>query len=261
LIKQIAKPKMKPIEKQLPLRNVYENLAIMIFMTVLFIISLFQEASAQTTNRFDNDPFFPARHRFNVGLYTSYRGPSIAAPVAIGEVTYGFTKRFSMGFIVGTTGTLAVVGIRLAGSVYQKENFSLKYRMSVIYYPERNGTFLFDRTSQQVMPWFLSTGLLDGEWRMKSGLRWSVGMGLLETHCADGMMNLILGRKPSAEEEKNELPFHLFNTFQGAVSIPLSSRFTLRPEAIFVCHGLHLIGADDPKVSPVILYLNLVYAF
>ncbi len=246
---------------RIPLRNLYENLALMLFMSVLLILSLYQEATAQSVNRFSNDPYFPARHNFNAGFYTTYRGPSIAAPVAIGEVTFGITNRLSAGFVAGTTGTLGVLGLRMAANLYQRENFRLLYRMSIIYYPERSGTFLFDQSHQEVMPWMLSMGFLDGEWKTGNGLRFAVGMGLIETHCVDGMMDLILGRTEAPEAKMNELPFELFNTIQTSVSIPLSKRFTLRPETIFVFKGTQLVNGNAFKVAPILIYLNLVYTF
>ena len=86
-------------------------------------------------------------------------------------------------------------------------------------------------------------------------------MGLLETHCIDGMMAMMLGQKLDAEEEEDELPFELFNTLQTAVSIPLSKKLVLRPEAIMVFKGTKFVSGDQHKVGPLNLYLNLVYNF
>ena len=250
---------MKTIQKLLPIRNLHANLALVAFMVVMFIVACFQEVIAQGSEKFQNDPHFPGRHNFNAGIYTTYRGSSAAAPVLIGEFNYGLKKRFSLGLIGGTTGTLGLLGVRMAVGVYQKENFRLLYRMSIIYYPERHGTFLFDKTNKHVMPWMLSMGFLDAEWRTGKGIRWSIGMGLIETHCVDGMMNL-LGRTPGPGEEA-DLELEVFNTIQGSVAIPLSKRFTLRPEAIAALSGVQFVSGDDHKVTPLYLYLHLVYTF
>ena len=252
---------MKAKQHQLPLRNLNENLALILFMIILLIVSFFQEAKAQTPTASGTDPYFPGRHRFSAGFITTYRGSSVPAPVMIGDVTYGISNRFSLGIVGGTTGTLSLVAAKIAANLYEYKKFRLLYRMSMIYYPERKGTFLFDQSKQNVMPWMLTMGLLDGEWRMKSGLRWSVGMGLLETHCIDGMMAMMLGQKLDAEEEEDELPFELFNTLQTAVSIPLSKKLVLRPEAIMVFKGTKFVSGDQHKVGPLNLYLNLVYTF
>ena len=252
---------MKASQNLLPVRNLNENLALILFMLILLIVSLFQDAKAQAPDRFRNDPYFPGKHKFSTGLLTTYRGSSVPAPVMIGEVTYGVSNRFSLGLVGGTTGTASLVALKLAAGLHQHENFRLLYRMSIIYYPERNGTFLFDRSNQYIMPWMLSMGLLDAEWRMKSGLRWSVGMGLLETHCVDQMMHLILNQKHGHEDGENEQSFKLFNTVQTSVSIPLSKKLTLRPEAIIIFQGTQLVIGGEHKVRPLNIYLNLVYTF
>ncbi len=252
---------MKTDQFHLPIRNLHENIALIVFLFILLLVSLFQDAAAQAPNQFMNDPYFPGKHKFSAGLLTTYRGSSVAAPVLIGEVNYGVSNRFALGVVGGTTGTLSLIAIKLAARLYQKENFRLLYRMSVIYYLERKGTYLFDQSNRNVMPWILSMGLLDAEWKLKCGVRWSVGMGLLETHCVDGMMNMLLGRTQSQEEKDEDLPLELFNTLQTSVAIPLSQRLILRPEAIVVFQGTQLVTGDQYKVGPLNIYLNLVYHF
>lgn len=247
---------MKTVQNQLPLRNLYGNIALVAFMIVMLIVLLIQDVRAQEAERFQNDPFLPAKHQFNAGIFTSYRGSSIPAPVLIGEVSYGLTSRFSIGLVGGTIGTQALVGIRMAASVYQKEKFRLLYRMSILYYPGRDGTFIFDNSNQHVMPWILGMGFLDAEWRTEKGIRWSIGMGFLESHCADGMMNMLFG----SEAEAN-LGLEVFNTIQGGAAIPLSKRFTLRPEAIVAFEGTQIVSGENHKVGPLYLYVHLAYSF
>ena len=249
---------MKANQHQLPVRNLTENLALVLFMIILLIVSFFQEAKAQTLTASGTDPYFPGRHRFSAGFITTYRGSSVPAPVMIGDVTYGISNRFSLGIVGGTTGTLSLVAAKVAANLYEYKKFRLLYRMSMIYYPERKGTFLFDQSNQNVMPWMLTMGFFDGEWRMKSGLRWAVGMGLLETHCIDGMMNFLFHSKG---DEDGDLPFEFFNTVQTSLSIPLSKKFVLRPEAIMVFQGKKFVSGNEHKVAPLNIYLNLVYHF
>lgn len=251
---------MKASQNFLPIRNLNEGLALVVFMIVMFIIALFQGASAQGVDRFQNDPSLPAKSKFNAGLFTTYQGSAIAPPVLIGEVAYGVSKRFSVGIVGGTTGTQALIGVRLATAVYQKENFRVLFRVSSIYYPGRHGTFLFDNTDQHVMPWMLGMGFLDAEWRTQKGIRWSFGIGFLETHCVDGMMYVLFGVKPGPGQEA-DLELEVFNTIQGSVAIPLSKRFTLRPEAIVAMDGVQIVSGDDLKVVPLYLYLHLAYSF
>ena len=221
----------------------------------LFIVSPLA-LIAQTINA--NDPYLPIKNKFKAGLYTTYRGSAIAAPVLIGELTYGISNRFSLSVVGGTTGTLALVGTRIAANLYEKKNFRLLYRMSIIYYPERNGTFLFDNNKQHVMPWILSMGFLDGEWSTSKGVRFSAGMGFLETHCVEGMMSALFNQK---EDPKRSLRFELFNTIQTSVSIPLSKKMLIRPETILVFKGTELVSGERYKAGPFNIYLNLVYTF
>ena len=249
---------MKTNQNHLPLRNLNENLALILLMSILLIVSFFQDTKAQTMATAANDPYFPGRHKFSVGLITTFRGSSVPAPVMIGDVTYGISNRFSLGVVGGTTGTLSLVAMKLAANLYEHKNFRLLGRMSMIYYPERKGAFLFDKTQQNIMPWMLNMGLVDGEWKMKNGLRWSIGMGLIETHCIDGMMNFLFHSKG---DEDGDLPFEFFNTVQTSLSIPLSRKLVLRPEAIMVFQGTKFVSGDDHKVGPLNIYLNLVYHF
>ena len=104
-------------------------------------------------------------------------------------------------------------------------------------------------------------GLMDAEWKFANGIRWSIGPGFLETHCVDGMMNLITGSKPGPGEEEELLGLEVFGTIQTTVSIPLSKKFTLRPEVITVWDGVQLVSGDTHQVRPLYIYLNLVYRF
>ena len=251
---------MKTKQLPVPVRNLNENLALLLFMSIMLILSLFQDANAQGEDRFKNDPYFPGKHKFTAGVITSYTGTT-PPPVLIADVTYGVSNKFSFGIVGGTTGNLALCGFRLHANLLEHNNFRLLYRMTNIYYFERNGTFLFDKTNKQVMPWMLTLGMLDAEWRFDSGIRWSIGPGFLETHCIDGMMNLLTGRTPSPKEKEEELEFELFNTIQTSVSIPLSKKFTFRPEVITVWDGVQLVSGNGHKVRPLYIYLNLVYRF
>ena len=155
---------MKTKQLPVPVRNLNENLALLLFMSIMLILSLFQDANAQGEDRFKNDPYFPGKHKFTAGVITSYTGTT-PPPVLIADVTYGVSNKFSFGIVGGTTGNLALCGFRLHANLLEHNNFRLLYRMTNIYYFERNGTFLFDKTNKQVMPWMLTLGMLDAEWR------------------------------------------------------------------------------------------------
>ncbi len=206
-----------------------------------------------------NDPLFPARRKINMGVITTYTGTT-PPPVFIADVTYGVSNKFSVGMVGGTTGALALFGLRVNAILFQQNNFRGVFRMNAIYYPGRDGKFLFDQSIQHVMPWMFTMGIADAEWKTKGGTRWSLGFGYLETHCIDGMMKFF--HLSNEIDEDDELPFQFYGVLHGGVSIPLSNRLTLRPEVVVVMRGFSVIEkTPDSKVSPFNPYLNLVYAF
>src|SRR5882672_8413546 len=208
---------------------------------ILVLVAVAQVSLAQGNlfqQKTQNDPLFPGRKKFNTGIISTYTGTT-PPPVLIADVTYGISNKFSLGIVGGTTGALALCGLRVNAVLFQQNNFRGVFRMNAIYYPGRDGQFLFDRSIRHVMPWMFTMGIADLEWKTKGGTRWSLGFGYLETHCIDGMMKLLQLSHDVDEDE--ELPFQFYNVLHGGVSIPLSSRLTLRPEIVVVMRGFSVI--------------------
>lgn len=203
-----------------------------------------------------HDPDFPGRTKFNAGVITTYTNTS-PPPAIIGDVTYGIKDRFSIGAIAGTTGAQSLAGLKINAVLLQRTQFRMMYRMVIIYYPGRNGQYLFDRSDKHIVPWMLSMGVIDAEWRTPKGIRWSLGMGLLETHCVEGMKKYF-GR---SVDETRTMPFEFFHTVQGSVSLPISNRLTFRPEVFVVMKDARLIHTGDFKVHPINPFLKLIYTF
>lgn len=221
------------------------------------IVSIILALALHSSFAQNADPLFPAVGKFNVGFISTYTGNP--PPVAIVDVTYGISKKFSLGIVGGTTGELALMGLRINTALYQKENFRIQLRWNGIYYPERNGTFLFDKSIKHVMPWMFTMGIVDAEWKKSKGTRWTVGIGYLETHCIDGMLKLMRLRNDDGEAD---LDFELYNVVHGGVSIPLSKKLFIRPEVIVVMKGFEFAPKnDESKVSPLNPFLNFVYVF
>jgi hypothetical protein len=63
---------MKTIKNQFPLRNVVENIAFMIFMVILFIVSLIQEATAQNAGLPKIEQYYPSNRLFEFGTDTVF---------------------------------------------------------------------------------------------------------------------------------------------------------------------------------------------
>lgn len=234
-----------------------------IFWSVLIQVLFFQIAHGQLAHTGTNsvvenkqDADFPGRKKFNAGVLTTYTG-NLPPPALVGELTYGVSRKLSVGILSGTTGAQSLAGVKLSSILIQRNQFRAVYRMVIVYYPGRNGTYLFDRSESFIMPWMLSMGAVDGEWQTAKGIRWSFGMGLLETHCIEGMKQYFWGRG----EEGKVSPFEIFHTAQGSVSIPVSKKLTLRPEIIVVMKDWQLVSKGEFKVLPVNPFVKVVYSF
>lgn len=129
--------------------------------------------------------------------------------------------------------------------------------MVIIYYPGREGRYMFDKNEKSIMPWMLSMGVLDAALKTGKGIRWSLGMGVLETHCIEGMKQYFWG----VSDQKRVSPFEVFHTLQGSVSIPLSKKLTFRPEVIVVMKDAQLIRTGEFKVFPISPFLKAIYTF
>lgn len=231
-----------------------------LFLTILPLTVLAQTASSAA---YQNDTFFPAKGHFNAGVLTTYstRNPP---PILLGEVSYGISNKFSVGAVGGSIGVLALYGGKMNAILYQHQDFRLAFKFMSVYYPGRDGKFLFDRTDKHIMPWMLSTAAIDAEWRTARNIRWTVGLGMTETHCIDGMKRLFtrIGGGPVPPADEDDLKLDVLTTLRAGASIPLSKRLTLRPEAFAVFKGINLIKRGEHKVGfPVIASLTFVYSF
>lgn len=231
--------------------------------TIIFLfVALSNVAIAQKKYfTYNNDPLFPQKHQFSAGViaaYTSINPP----PSLIVDVTYGITSKFNVGLFGGTTGTLALYGVKINSIIKEMEQVRFHFRFSSVYYPERDGTFLFDRQDKYVMPWMLSMALADAEWKTPKGIRWSAGLGLIETHCIEDMKMWFATSHHGHDHAEEDKLIEIYHTVQVSASIPLSKRLTLKPEVIGVMKGFEFIEQGKYKVAfPVNPYLYLVYLF
>jgi hypothetical protein len=242
-------------------RYLRKSIALLVFWVILIGILFLKTLNAQSIpeqphSKNLHDPNFPTPRTFNAGLITTYAGTT-PPPALVGDITYGFSKRLAFGILGGTTGAIALAGIKINAAFVQKNQFAINYRMIIIYYPQRNGKFMFDRRDKEVMPWMLSMAAIDAEIKTGKGIRYSLGVGLLETHCVEGMKKYFWGKS----EESKVSPFELFQTLQGSVSLPISNKLTFRPEVIAIMKDGNLIGSGVFHVSPINPYLKFIYTF
>lgn len=239
------------------------RVALVIIVTILIGGGSYSRLMAQSSGDGDggyllnrHDPDFPGRRNLNAGVLATF-STHAPPPAVIGDMTYGINARLSVGVLAGTTGAQSLAGLKFSSVVYQRQNFRVMYRMVLVYYPGRDGEYLFDTTDKYIMPWMLSVATFDAEWRARGGIRWSAGMGALETHCIEGMKRYFWG----ASDERKVSPFDVFHTFQGSATVPLPGRLTLRPEVIVVMRNARLIRTGDFKVFPINPFIKLIYSF
>ena len=213
---------------------------------------------------FDNDPNLARKGGVNIGAIVTY-SPQTPPPAFIADITYGISEKTSVGITGGTTGALLLYGIRFNTLIAGSDSRRLLFRFLSVYYPERDGRFLFDRTSKYVMPWFLTMAVLDGELKFKKNVRVNLGVGVMENHCLDDMKMWFDSNHDHHDMHNGELEgslIDIFTTLQAGVSAPLSRRLTLKLEAIAVFYKMRLIEANEFKVTfPINPFLNFVYAF
>ena len=206
-----------------------------------------------------NDPLFPSKGRSAIGLVTSI--PINLLPIAIVEFNHGVSDRFSLGLIGGTTGVLALYGVKINVLLLQREKFRMYFRMPIIYYPERKGTFLFDKEHKEIEPWMLSSSAVNAEWETEKGLKWSLGIGIIETFCFN--MKGIFKKEIDILETPTMLK--VFNTFNGSVFIPFRERWMFQLEIIAVMNGFKLARkSESPRFrsgSPINPLFTFSYSF
>jgi hypothetical protein len=227
------------------------------------LVLCFQPVFGQK-KQFENDPNFAAKGRFNVGAIVTYSAAT-PPPAFIADVSYGISNKTTLGITGGTTGALALYGIKFNTLIAGSENKRLLFRFLSVYYPERDGRFMFDRKAKYVMPWFLTMAVIDGEWKLKNRIRLNAGIGLMENHCLDDMKMWFDKNHNHHDMHNGELEGSLidvFATLQAGAAFPLSERLTMKLEVIAVFHNMRLIHKDEFKVTfPINPFLNFVYAF
>jgi hypothetical protein len=240
--------------KQKPMKTI--SLIVFLQMSGLLMAQTYPNA---------NDPHFASRGKFTTSVLLSY-STQTPPPAIIADGMYGISNKFSVGVTVGTTGALGILGIKANGILFGRERFKVFSRFICVYYPERNGAFLFDRKDKYVMAWMLTMLTLEGEWKFANGMRVSGGIGVMENHCLDDMKMWFDPKHDHHDiNEHGDMEGSLidvFTTAQAAVSAPLSKRLTLSLEAIAVFHKMKLIEKNEFKVTfPINPYFTFTYAF
>ena len=183
--------------------------------------------------------------------------------VGITEYAYGFSDRFSLGFMAGVTPHVEGYGLRVRAILSQpSEKFRIYFRAPLFYYPKTK-----DLGGD---PWVLGWPVISGEWTVGSGTRVSVGGGAVVTSCYHSLLRHLGLRKShvkAAEEDNTEEKEHkgfmggVWNTLHAGIAFPVTSNITFQSEASLVMSGIKIAGNDWVGGPPVILVTGFSYSF
>jgi hypothetical protein len=204
---------------------------------VALLLALVRSAEAQDSTARANDPLFP---RSGGVLVTAVTGIPY---VGIGEVAYGLGDRFAIGVVAGMTPVIPGYGIRARMIVSESDEWRLHARLPILYYPktvELGGE-----------PWMLAWPVVASEWRLRSGVRFSVQGGIVAAACVESLLGLeeeeeIAGSGEIPHDDHSgmgsamdmEFDGDIWNTLGAGISVPLSPTTTFITEAHIVLHGL-----------------------
>jgi hypothetical protein len=95
--------------------------------------------------------------------------------VAIGEVAYGFTSRFTLGIVAGVTPDSPGAGLRLRGVLFEKGAERIYVSTLLLYYPAS--------ASSNDEPWVLAWPTIQAEHRFNGGATVHAGFGAAAATC------------------------------------------------------------------------------
>jgi len=214
--------------------------------------------------------------------------------VAIAEYSYGFTDRFSVGVLAGTTPSVEGYGIRIKSVLFENDNDSRVYaKIPMLYYPQTKGL--------GGEPWLLTWPVINYEKKLKSGIRFSYGIGVVAAACANDMMdvlgigthehgpseeghhqetghleNITTGHQHDQDHHGSMVNDHhqdtmdsgeegfmgdVWNTIQTGVTLPLTKQWIFQAEIAAVMKGYKIAGEEWVGGPPVILTLGVTKRF
>ena len=230
-----------------------------IVLACLFIISIATNSHAQVVTKNGYDYLLPEKHKTMITIGTG------VPYIGIAEYSYGFTDRFSVGLLVGTTTIIPGYGIRLKSVLFQNQsNFRIFMKTPILYYPQTKGL--------GGEPWLLTWPSFNAEWLFKSGIRWSAGMGVVAAACANDLFGIEHPHVKEGAHHHDDDSIHMheedegfmgdvWNTIQTNIAVPVGNRFSFQAEVAVVFDGTSI--ADEAWVGdvPVIVFLGMSYAF
>jgi hypothetical protein len=237
----------------------------------LFLFSIQLNSQSQSDSKEFTDAYFPKKNKtmLTVGTGIPYIG--------IAEYSYGFTDKFSVGLLAGTTTIVPGYGLRIKGVLFQKsENFRVFIKAPILYYPKTK-----DLGGE---PWVLTWPSLNAEWTLDSGIRISGGIGLVAAACANDLLGIEHPHtephniSSNHEHEDNSHHTHavstkntmvkqegfmgdVWNTIQTGMTVPISKKLIFQSEFALVLDGNKVANEAWVGRYPVIVFLGISYNF
>ena len=223
-------------------------------LIILIGLSPFQLALSQERKIADHDYLLPAKGKSMMEVYSGI------PYVAIGQYTYGFSNRVSVGVVYGYTPFEKGYGVRLKAVIAQSsESFRLYLKSPFLYYPKTK--------KGEGDPWILAWPSLNAEWKLKNGTKLWAGAGVLGAGCYDYIFRRESEKIEQMEkdipvDEKPPLMAGIWNTFQFGYSKPISRKMSFVAEIAPVMEGFKLKSKEGfLDTAPVIITVGLSYSF
>jgi hypothetical protein len=189
-------------------------------------------ASAQIPQPERPDALFPKAGGSSVSVWTGF------PYAAIGEYSYAFTDRFTVGVVGGFTFTTKALGLRTRVLLAEpSENFRVYAKAIALYYPPSDDS--------HYEPWLLAWPSANAEWKFGTDTRMYIGLGLVAAGCAHN----VLGIKDEAMEYGGQgFRGGIWNDTQFGFTQSLTDRISLQGEVAVIMKGVYL--ANDPRLGP-----------
>jgi hypothetical protein len=169
--------------------------------------------------------------------------------LAIGEVAYGVTSRFTAGVIAGVTPNTEGFGVRLRGVLIDGDADRLIAASPILFYPATQ--------NQGNEPWFLVMPELLAEHRFANGARVHAGFGVAAATCTDTLEAFFTGKR---DTDHSAFMGDLWATAKIGGSVALGHSTMLFADVTLVTPGL-ILGHAWIVGIPLVATVGVEHAF
>jgi hypothetical protein len=182
----------------------------------LFGLTTLNETYCQIRKINHYDYLMPAKGKSMLELYSGI------PYLAIGQYSYGFSSRFSVGIFCGRTPAVVGIGLRIKSVIVQPSNsMRVIFKSPLVYYPKMKG----------LDSWVLAWPSLNVEWKLKNEARVWTGVGVIGAACTEYLFGSKMKKTVSDPENpsagpgmKKEPMSELWNSIQFGYSKPISNK-------------------------------------